>query len=349
MPSRTLSKAEGLDRLRQFLLSRDTFLPQAEIARHLGVDRSTIGRWLISLEQRDVPIQWDDQARVRIDRAQYFTSLRLSRAESVAAMIALRLFQQYQDQPNALSVSLLQKLGLALHRGVAPAAGNHILALTQKQQLQVTQSVNSAQRIFEAFGEAWLDNVKLQIRYRPLGWKRAFDDVFHIYLLEPSAIGHSTYAIGFSELAQALRIRKLERVERTPLRLDEPCAPPNGFDPTTILSGAWRIWFDADAQPTTITLRFSGREAIQRITETRWHPSQHTELDSEGRLLWRVDIDEPQELLPWVRGWGAACEVLEPALLRDQILGEIQRQMQLYGLVATPETDRGQRFRDLFE
>jgi len=49
-----------------------------------------------------------------------------------------------------------------------------------------------------------------------------------------------------------------------------------------------------------------------------------------GSLLWCASIAEPREMLPWVRGWGADVEVLEPQFLRNQIQNETRLLFQLY-------------------
>ena len=51
-------------------------------------------------------------------------------------------------------------------------------------------------------------------------------------------------------------------------------------------------------------LRFHPRVAM-RVKETLLAPSQRIEEQPDGYLLWRVQVAEPQEMLPWVRGWGA--------------------------------------------
>jgi len=341
-------KAEGLDALRIYLLAQPVASRQADLARRFGVNRSTIGRWIDSLEATGFPLQWDEQKRVSINRGRYFTHLSLARHESIVLMLALRLYQQRQDKADRNAVEMLQKLGLALRQGIAPQAGEHVLALTNRQRLDLLDQPSEHQRVLEALGDAWIDARKVQIRYRPLRARRAFDDVLHPYLLEPSAFSRAVYVIGYSEQAGALRVRKLDRIERTPVVLDERFTIADDFDPLRLLGGAWGIWFDEGGQPVTVRLRFSSEQTIRRVGEERWHPSQHTERDPEGRLRWTAELDEPLELLPWVRGWGADCEVLEPADLRDKAIGEVRRQMRVYGLAETDSTDRQQRFDDIF-
>ncbi|MEI6180446.1 MAG: hypothetical protein WCP31_06810 [Chloroflexales bacterium] len=70
---------------------------------------------------------------------------------------------------------MLQKLGSALRQGIAPQAGEHVLALTNRQRLDLFDQPSEHQRVLEALGDAWIDARKLQIRYRPLRARRTFD------------------------------------------------------------------------------------------------------------------------------------------------------------------------------
>ena len=44
---------------------------------------------------------------------------------------------------------------------------------------------------------------------------------------------------------------------------------------------------------------------------------------------------------PWVRGWGAACEVLEPKEMRETLMGEARAMAERYGWhVSSQPADR---------
>jgi len=57
-------------------------------------------------------------------------------------------------------------------------------------------------------------------------------------------------------------------------------------------------------------------------------------------------------MLPWIRGWGADVEVLEPEELREQMMGETRRMAQMYGwyVASTPpsESGRSSTLKDFF-
>jgi predicted DNA-binding transcriptional regulator YafY len=147
------------------------------------------------------------------------------------------------------------------------------------------------------------------------------------YFVEVSAAGQAVYAIGRIEPQKEMRTFKIERVERIEL-LKDPYSIPRDFDPEKLLSQAWGIWF-TEADPVVIKLRFSQRVA-NRVRETRWHPNEQVAEQPDGCLLWSAAIAEPREMLPWIRGWGADVEVLEPAELREVMKEEIEKLIIAY-------------------
>jgi CRISPR-associated endonuclease/helicase Cas3 len=43
-------------------------------------------------------------------------------------------------------------------------------------------------------------------------------------------------------------------------------------------------------------------------------------------------------MLPWIRGWGADCEVLEPKILRRALEREVMELMDRYGIKGDTST-----------
>jgi predicted DNA-binding transcriptional regulator YafY len=329
--NRAFAKSGRISQVERLLLASRAHLSQAEIARRCDVHRSTIGRLIQDMIDNEIPVRVDDEGLIYIEPTAYTSTIRLKLHEAMAVFLAGRLLARYSDKPNAHAVEALDKLGTAL-RGVMPALGQHITSTSAALRGRLPKQAHEHQRTLEKLTEAWAAGRKVQIWYRPLNARKAFQHTFAPYLLEPSGIGYSTYAIGIAEPPNKLRTRKLERIERI-VSTDEPFDVPADFDSNTLLAGAWSIWFDEDDQPTRVRLRFSGHQAIRRVHETTWHPSQHTEQDAEGRVIWTAEIDEPQEVLPWIRGWeGGTCEVLEPAELREKVMGEVRRLMRTYGI-----------------
>ena len=328
--TRAFAKSNRIGQVERLLLNSRVPLSQAEIARRCEVHRSTIGRLIQDMIEEGIPIRTTEDDLIFIERTAYISKIHLKLHEALSTFLACRLLARYSDKPNAHTVTTLEKLGVSL-QAVMPALGLHIGGTTTALHARLPKEASDYQRTLEKLTEAWAEGVKVRIWYRPLKARKAFQHTFAPYFLEPSAIGYSTYVIGLAEPPNAIRTRKLERIERIEVT-DEPFTVPPDFDANALLAGAWGIWFDEGDQPTTVRLRFSGDQAMRRVGETVWHPSQRTEPDPDGGLLWTAEIDEPKEMLPWIRGWGADCEVREPLELRDQVMGEIRRQMRAYAL-----------------
>ncbi len=331
---RAQGKSARMLQVERFLLAQREPIPQAEVARLCGVNRSTINRMLADLDEMGVPITQDEKGRIGINREAYLTNIRLTLDESMAVFLAARLFARYSDKPNPHAVEALLKLGLAMEQGIAPQIGRHIVRTSEALRERLGLVQHNYLKTLETLTLAWSQNHKVQLIYRSLRSKRPFEHVFAPYFLEPSAIGYGTYAIGFADALGKIRTRKVERIEGITL-LDEPFEIPTDFYPGKLLAGAWGIWFDEDDQPTPVMIRFN-RNVARRVRESRWHPSEHTEEDAaSGDLIWRAEIDEVQEIVPWIRGWGADCEVLEPAELRETLMREVRRMTKVYGIAQT--------------
>lgn len=343
--NRVFAKSERIEQVQRLLLSSQVALSQAEIARRCQVHRATIGRMIQGMVDGGIPIRYDDQGHIYIERTAYISTIHLKLHEALALFLAGRMLARYSATSTSHTVEALDKLGIAL-QGVMPELGLHITRTSAELRQHLPKQESHYQQVLQKLTHAWAESKKVRMWYRPLHSRKIFQHMFAPYFLEPSAIGYSTYAIGLAEPPGKLRTRKLDRIERIEMT-DEPFVVPPSFDPNALLAGAWGIWFDEDDQPTTVKLRFSHFVA-RRVQETRWHPSQRVEADDEGRILWTAEVDALQEMLPWIRGWGADCEVLEPAELRNQMIGEVRLLMKRYGVQEHTATDRQQRFDDIF-
>lgn len=346
---RVQGKSARMLQVERYLLAQREPIPQAQVAKMCGVNRSTINRMLADLDEAGVPIYADDKGSIAINREAYLTNIRLTLDESMAVFLAARLLARYSDKPNPHAVEALLKLGLALEQGIAPQIGKHITRTSEVLRERLATLQHHYLRILETLTKAWSLNYKVRIVYRSLRAKRPFEQTFAPYFLEPSAIGYGTYVIGLAEPLGKLRTRKVERIESIAL-LNESFEIPADFDPVKLLAGAWGIWFDEDDQPTRVVLRFS-RTVARRVRESKWHPSEQVEEETRtGDLIWRAEIDEVQEIVPWVRQWGADVEVLEPKELRELLMGEAKALAEKYGwfVYSKPAGEKSSTLDDFF-
>ena len=321
--NRAATKAERLLQIEALLLTHREGLTQAEVARRLGVSRSTIFRDLLSLPGH---VREDPNRRLSIDRDAYLINVRFSLHEAMAVHLASRLLATRMDRQNPHAAAALRKLGFALER-LAPCISRHLGQSADSMDEDAQWQDPNYLRSLETLTRAWAEGRKVRVWHRKDRNTPVWDYVFSPYYIEPNAIGQSTYVIGFREPPKALRTFKIERIERVEL-LAERYTVPEDFKPDELFSDAWGIWY-TENEPIEVVLRFSARVA-QRIGETRWHRSEQVTEQADGSVIWRAYIAEPLEMMPWIRGWGADVEVLEPLKLREQLVNEVELLAKIY-------------------
>jgi CRISPR-associated endonuclease/helicase Cas3 len=332
---RAENKATRLLQIENLLLNHPEGLTQAEIARRLQVDRSTINRDLADLP----PSIYTDEAdgdKLKIDRNASLINLNLTLHEAMALHLASRLLATRMDRKNPHAASALRKLGLSMQRW-ADQISHHVSIAADMMDDDSQKDDPNYVRVMELLTEGWANHRKVKIWHRSEKMGKTYTYLVSPYFIEPYAIGQTTQLICLSEPPGSLRTYKVERIERAE-KTNEPYTIPKSFDPRVLLAEAWGIWY-TDEESQKIVLRFTHRVAY-RVKESLWHPKQKiTELEN-GALLWEAQIAEPQEMLPWIRGWGSDCEVLEPQELRTALEKEVKKMVRVYGVgnISWPQT-----------
>ena len=315
-------------------------ITENELAQELGIERRTMHNYLVELEQEG-KIYKDEHGPYWYPLRYEETRLRpleISPEEALSLYLGARLLSKQQDKRNEPVETALLKLAAALKTGAK--VGDEIEQAALELAGRPVQP--GYQPIFRTLLRGYIYRKQVALSYHPLNGK-PFRTLFSTYLLEPSLIGYTTYIIGHSEKANALRAYRIERVESADLTRQDYSIPPN-FNGLEMLRSAWSIVMGEER--ITVILRFS--PAVRaRVQETNWHPSQQISEDPEhlGYLLWQVVVADTLDLESWVRGWGADVEVLEPRRLREKLTYHTRRLARLYQIEALappqePTTER---------
>ncbi|MFN8492750.1 MAG: WYL domain-containing protein [Caldilineaceae bacterium] len=325
--NRAENKSVRLLQIEALLLAHPEGLIPAEIARKLDVNRSTITRCLPDLPKH-IYVDDQDGDRWKIDRSNYVVNVRFYLHEAMAVHLATRLLATRMDKKNPHAAAALRKLGVSLER-LAPRISTHLQQSADVMDDEAQRHDPKYLEVLEILTSAWAEVCKVRLWYR--GKQEKINEfVFSTYFVEPYAIGQTTHVFGVFDPNGKRITFKLERIERIEL-LREPYSIPEGFDPRNLLADAWGVWY-TDSEPVEVVLKFHPRVA-RRVKETRWHRSEAPpEEQPDGSLIWRAKIAEPQEMLPWIRGWGGDCEVLKPESLRVELMRELKRLMRTYKL-----------------
>jgi predicted DNA-binding transcriptional regulator YafY len=323
MKTNAIKRIQRLQKIENLLLAHPRGLTQAELARNLKVHRSTILRDLPDLP----PYIYQEDSRLCLDRQSLLVNVRLSLHEATALHLATRLLVTRMDRQNPHAATALRKLAISIEQ-MAPRISEHMHHSADEMESDSRRLDPAYIGVLEKLVLAWAEARKLHIWYRRDDQKIS-EYTFSPYFIEPYAIGQTIYAIGFCDERNEMRTFKVAHIERAELT-QQSYVIPNDFNAQTLFADAWGIWY-TDKPPVRVVLRFEAAMA-QRVQETSWHRSQKITALPDGRLLWEAQIAEPREMVNWIRGWGAAVEVLEPQELREEMQEEIQRLYQRYSI-----------------
>jgi len=321
-----LTKQQRAERIWLTVKKHARGITEAEITQELNMGRRTVNNYLRDLEYEGKVFK---NGRLWFPlnlRGTRLRSFELSPEEAVALYLGVRLLAKQHDKRNEPAETALLKLAQVLKSDAG--VGDEIeQAARELAQRPVKEGYPP---VFRDIVRGYIYRKKVRIAYKPLGQEDEFETTFSTYLLEPSAVGFSTYLIGHSSIVDELRSYKLERVQSVQLT-NEDYEIPADFDGLAILRNAWNIVSGKNTGE--VILRFSPK-VRERVLETQWHPSQRTgdDPEKEGWLRWSAQVASTLDMLPWIRGWGADVEVLKPDELQQQIMLDLKRNMQNYHL-----------------
>lgn len=294
-----------------------------DLASRVGVSKRTVYRDLEAMDtDADLPI-WQDGGRWGLEREAFLPPLALTLHEATTLFLAARLLAKTSDEHDTELIGAFVKLAQIL----PPVLAEHIQATVEA--FSTTPPNERFTRVFRQLAEAWAGRRVVEIEYgagvydpaRPRRRTRV-----RPWAIEPSALTHALYLIGWDEGRQARRTFKVERILSASVT-PETFEPEPGQPPALDMLRAWDVI--ADEEPTSVAVRFSPAVA-RRAAETRWHPSQQLEPQPDGSLLWRGRVAGLREIRIWILGWGGEAEVLEPAELRADIGTELRHAAALY-------------------
>lgn len=329
MVERFKKKLERYEQFKSLMLAYPNGLTKAEIARKLGVHRSTAADYIdeFSIPNGTLPIYEITSGRFAIDRDLFEVEISLNQHESLALHLATRLLTTRTDKHYPHAASALRKLGEAVGE-LSPQVRRHMNLSAAVMDSEHRRHDPRFLEILEMLTRAWSLGRKVQLSHESEDG-RIYEYIFSPYFIEPYAVGRTVHVIGLREPINKLRTFKVERI-RTIKLLEETYTIPDDFNPQEKLKNAWGIWY-TEKEPEEVVLKFSQRVA-RRVLETSWHADERPpEVTADGSVIWRAKVDEWQEMVPWIRGWGADCEVLEPPELKEQMMGEARRLARVYG------------------
>lgn len=315
-----MNKAGRLEELKRLYIQRA--YTDMELAEKLGVSRETIFRDRKDLSL-DYPIEQDEQGRYHIPKNKLISEIKLNLHEALTLYLAGRKASRQTRFHQPHTVNAVEKLAATLRQPMTERL------LKSAERVTAQEKNPDKVKIIEIIAQAWVEQRKVRIEYQALGSDGLTRHTISPYLIEPSIWSDSVYVIAQSDFNDQIFAFKMDRILSTVIS-GETFEIPESFNDEELLKHAWGIWY-GNKEPERVKLRFSPA-VTRRVKESIWHPLEKVEDTEDGGCLWSVDIAEWREMLPWVRGWGADVEVLEPKELREALEKEVRKMARVYGV-----------------
>jgi proteasome accessory factor B len=294
-----------------------------DLADRIGVSKRTIYRDIEAMDlDAGLPI-WSDRGKFGLEGGAFLPPLALTLHEATALFLAARMLAKASDEQDTELIGAFVKLAQIL----PPVLAQHIQETVDA--FATTPPNERFTRVFRVLAEAWAQRRVVEIEYDAGVYdptKRPRRTRVQPLAIEPSALTHALYLMGWDESRKAQRTFKVERILSASLTPDT-FVPPEGAATARDLLRAWDVIADED--PVRVVIRFSPSVA-KRAAETRWHPSQEIEHQKDGSLIWIGKVAGMREIKIWILGWGADAEVLEPAELRADVAAELTKAAAAY-------------------
>ena len=247
--------------------------------------------------------------------------------EALAAHVALRLLYHHSSNPPQSYKNALEKIVLSMPPQMQEIA---------KHSLPDNHSNDEKFSQFEKVANCWTQRRAISFQYLALSSssQQTRKTELEIYFVEISRSNFEIYVIGKRTNHPPFEVRTfmLSLMKGiTPLGTHYEIPPE--FNPQQFLSNAWGVIGDHN-NPVIVRLKF--HVSVRRWLEHRRFPGVlHSSSDEQNNLILTIQTGannkgEPQEIMPWIRGWGANVEVLEPLSLRIKWLAEAREILRRY-------------------
>ena len=308
--------------LRLILLLQQGIGDMPRLTERLGVDKRSVSRYLVDLDQAGIKTYWDGSAKryVLMENAVLKPTF-FSLEEVIALLQCVDAFGQGENP-------LFRPLQLAKERIVGlltPDKQPHVAAASRTLALDAFASRAKVDaELFQQVQQAAMEKRVVELEYSAASNQEANKRQVGPYFI----YGHEGcwYLVAWCRLRQDWRTFSLDRIRSLKMRM-EYFQEKEGFNADTYFANGLGL---GCGEPETVILHFSPRRAPWLQGRIK-HASQTQRMLEDGSLEMKLHVCCNWELLQWVLSFGGDVEVLVPETLRRSVVDEAAAMRRLYG------------------
>ena len=324
-------KGDRVAQLELILRSHPEGLRKSDIARRIGVHRSTVGRYIDELKQYSEI--YEDNGLVKIIPRNDEEPLALSVYESLALNMGVEMLIKNSEFRTPHLASGLRKIAMGM-QSYAPKVSGNIMSIADQIESEATSSTNRSSEILEVLIDAWVSGRIVRIIHTHTEAGRPDRQVEEETELAPYFIGFVENEKGRNPVTVTGRLRHtteiitldITRIKSVAI-LNETYTIPDNLKAFRKMESPANPEFVVDTIP--LVLLVKQKSALNSFT-TLSHGEIQTEKRPDGTRICRFDAENSIELILRIIQCGDAVEVLEPAPFRAKFRAYLENILNIY-------------------
>ncbi len=295
----------------------------ASLAKEYEVSVKTIQRDIECMRNMGAPIEFDRRRNgyYYSDATYFLPALPLTEREALLLVINQRILSQYQQAPYYADLKkAIERILQFLPDELDLQQKGDFISFHSQPQTTVQQQK------FELLQQAIYDERQIRIQYFTQHRNEVTHRTVDPYLIHCHE--GNWYLIAHCHVRNDIRIFALNRMLAIELT-DDYFHKPADFSIEAYLKDSFNIIRGGETYH--VVLKFSPYQA-RWMRERQWHHSQKLTELADGGLLLELTVQGLDEVKRWVLQYGGEVEVLEPAVLRSNIIAELSKMNQMYQL-----------------
>ncbi len=325
-----LMRGERVAQLELILRSHPEGLRRSEIARRLGVHRSTIGRYVEELKQYSTI--YEDNNLIKIVPGNDEEPLALSVYESLALNMGVEMLLQNSEFRTPHLASGLRKIAMGM-QSYAPKVSGNIMSIADQIEDEAKWRGSGQNEILEVLIDAWVSGRIVRITHL----RKAADlgeQTEEETELAPYFIGFVENENGRNPVTVTGRLRHTTEIVtldisqiRSVAILNETYTIPDNLKAFRRMESPAEPEYVVDTIPLVMLVR---QKSALNSFDTLSHGKIDTQKQPDGTYICRFDAENSIELILRIIQCGDAVEVLEPAGFRAKFKGYLENILKIY-------------------
>ena len=321
-------KGERVAQLELILRSHPEGLRKSDIARRIGVHRSTIGRYIDELKQYSEI--YEDNNLVKIVPGSDDEPLALSVYESLALNMGVEMLLKNSEFRTPHLASGLRKIAVGM-QGYAPKVSADIMAIADQVESEANLANTLQNETLEVLIDAWVSGRIVRIVHTHKEGDIVLDEETE---LAPYFIGFVESDKGRNPVTVTGRLRHTTEIVTLDISkiksvtiLNETYTIPDNLKAFRRMETPASPEYVVDTIPLTLLVK---QKSALNSFDALTHGEIRTEKNADGTRICRFDAENSIELILRIIQCGDAVEVLEPVKFRNKLKDYLENILKIY-------------------